>query len=96
MLTYIPNFRTLMKHKAFFYMVQDIHANNGEGCLFLDCFEWISRISCDVCEKTTHPRTKRTKKTVAILAQAIFCLNVHGVFPVHELFWFCLAHNPVL
>ena len=29
--------------------------------------------------------------SVAILAQAISCLNVRGVFPVHELFLFCLV-----
>ena len=28
---------------------------------------------------------------MAILAQAISCSNVRGVFPVHELFWFCLV-----
>ena len=26
-----------------------------------------------------------------ILAQAVSCSNVHGVFPVHKLFWFCLV-----
>ena len=30
------------------------------------------------------------RKAVAILVQAISCSNVHGVFPVHERFWFCL------
>ena len=29
--------------------------------------------------------------SAAILAQAIWCSNVHGVFPVHERFWFCLV-----
>ena len=29
--------------------------------------------------------------SVAILAQAISCSNVRGVFPVHERFWFCLV-----
>ena len=29
--------------------------------------------------------------SVAILVQAISCSNMRGVFPVHELFWFCLV-----
>ena len=29
--------------------------------------------------------------SVAILAQAISCSNVHGVLPVHERVWFCLV-----
>ena len=37
-------------------------------------------------------RTFGKALTVAISAQAISCSNVHGVFPVHELFWFCLVH----
>ena len=30
-------------------------------------------------------------QSVAILAQAISCSNVHGAFLVHESFWFCLV-----
>ena len=29
--------------------------------------------------------------SVATLARSISCSNVHGVFPVHERFWFCLV-----
>ena len=32
-----------------------------------------------------------TRHSVAILSQAISCSNVRGVFPVHELFRFCLV-----
>ena len=34
------------------------------------------------------------RMSVAILAQAISCSNVHGVFPVHERFWFALSKGP--
>ena len=34
---------------------------------------------------------RETLHSVAILAQAISCSNVHGVFPVHERFWFCFV-----
>ena len=36
-------------------------------------------------------RSTPSIRSVAILAQAISCPNVGGVFPVHELFWFCLV-----
>ena len=37
------------------------------------------------CARTARPNS------VAILAQATSSSNLHGVFPVHEPFWFCLV-----
>ena len=39
---------------------------------------------------SSHSRGKKISRTMsaAILAQAISCSNVHGVFPFHERFWF--------
>ena len=64
-------------------MMQDICAHNGEGCLFLKCFEDISHtdstrrtISCDVCEKTTYPRTQRTTGVrMESLVVKLYCAN---------------------
>ena len=36
-------------------------------------------------------RTRWTVTSVALVAQAISCSTVRGIFPVHELFWFCLV-----
>ena len=36
-------------------------------------------------------RTRWTVTSVVLVAQAISCSTVRGVFPVHELFWFCLV-----
>ena len=36
-------------------------------------------------------KSRCLEKSLAILAQAISCSNVRGVFPVHERFWFCLV-----
>ena len=33
----------------------------------------------------------KIQEGISLLAQAISCSNVRGVFPVHELFWFCLV-----
>ena len=38
-----------------------------------------------------HRPLDRPGSSVAILAQAISCSNVHDVRPVHELFWFCFV-----
>ena len=35
--------------------------------------------------------TNQDTKGISLLAQAISCSNMRGVFPVHELFWFCLV-----
>ena len=40
------------------------------------------------CQQTDSPASTRS---VAIVAQATSCSNVRGVFPEHELFWFCLV-----
>ena len=45
-----------------------------------------------VCLEVWHRSSKLHRwRSVAILAQAISCSNVRCVFPVHELFWFCLV-----
>ena len=33
----------------------------------------------------------KIQKGISLSAQAISCPNLRGVFPVHELFWFCLV-----
>ena len=38
-----------------------------------------------------HRPLDRPGSSVAKVAQAISCSNVHDVCPVHELFWFCLV-----
>ena len=63
-----PNFRTLMEHKAFLSAwCRTFMHTKEKDVFFLNAWK-VSltdstrrTISCDVCEKTTHPRTKRTK-----------------------------------
>ena len=47
-------------------MVQDIHAHKGEGCLFLDCFEWISRTG-----------STRTTQSLIHFIPEVYYLHLH-------------------